>query len=75
MITYYPGKQMFKLDTATSSYVIGIFEEGYILNLYYGAKVPDMHFDNFYYRDGFASFSASNPHVRAWDYTADIAPL
>ncbi len=75
MITYYPEKQMFKLDTASSSYVIGIFEGGYILNLYYGAKVPDMHFDNFYYRDGFASFSATNPNVRVWNFTADIAPM
>ena len=33
-------KRMFKLDTATSSYIIEIFKENYLVHLYYGAKIP-----------------------------------
>lgn len=38
MITFDAQKRIFKLDTPNSSYVIGIFDENYLLNLYYGEK-------------------------------------
>ena len=40
-IIYDSQNKTFKLDTATSSYIIKIYDENYILNLYYGAKIPD----------------------------------
>ena len=39
-IIYDSKNKTFKLDTATSSYIIKIYDENYILNLYYGAKYP-----------------------------------
>ena len=33
--------QTFKLDTKTSSYIIQVYKENYLLNLYYGAFIPD----------------------------------
>lgn len=40
-ITFDSEKRIFKLDTATSSYIFEIYEENYIVHLYYGAKIPD----------------------------------
>ena len=34
-------KKIFKLDTAPSSYVFEIYEQNYLVHLYYGAKIPD----------------------------------
>lgn len=71
--------QIIKLDTLNSSYVIKIFEEGYLLNLYYGAKIPDSDcgsaFDGAHFRDWFSSFSPSNPNVKDGTFSADVAPM
>lgn len=41
-IAYYPKSRTFKLDTPSSTYVIGIVdEENFIGHVYYGKKVPD----------------------------------
>ncbi len=39
MIIYDSSKRVFKLDTDNTSYVIGVTEEGYLGNIYYGKKV------------------------------------
>ena len=61
-ILYDAQKRLFKLDTSDTSYVIGIYDEGYLLGLYYGAKIPDMHFDSFIHRA--VAFSPANPVLR-----------
>lgn len=40
-IQYNEQTKTFKLDAGSSSYVIHIFDENYLLNLYYGSYIPD----------------------------------
>lgn len=72
-IVFDEQKKLFRLDTADSSYVIGIFEENYLLGLYYGAKIPDWHSDGFLTR--FNGFSPQNPAVRDPYFSPDTAPM
>ncbi len=65
----------FKLDTATSSYIIKIYEEGYLLNLYYGAPIPDTCIVNREKRWPSASFSLANPVIGENGFTPDTAPM
>ncbi len=39
MVIYDSNKRVFKLDTDNTSYVMGVTEEGYLGNIYYGKKV------------------------------------
>ena len=41
MIIFDSENKIFKLDTYESTYLIGIYEENYILNYYYGAPIPE----------------------------------
>ena len=68
-------KRIFKLDTATSSYVFEIYEENYLVHLYYGAKIPDYNLSEFRYTGGFASFSPNNINVDDWRFSPDINPF
>ncbi len=68
-------KRMFKLDTSDTSYVIGIYEENYLLGLYYGAKIPDMNFKGFMKRNPSASFSPVNPVIGEHGFSPDTAPI
>ncbi|MBQ7596698.1 MAG: alpha-galactosidase [Clostridia bacterium] len=74
-IFYDEEKRLFKLDTSDSTYVIGIYEENYILGLYYGAKIPDMNFGGFCKRMPSASFSLCNPVIGETGFTPDTAPM
>ncbi len=74
-IRFYENEKLFKLDTATSSYVVAVFDGGYLLNYYYGARIPDVNFTDFYFREWFASFSANSPSVERADFSADVAPI
>lgn len=65
----------FKLDTATSSYIIKIYEEGYLLNLYYGAYLPDTYISGREKRWPSASFSLANPVIGENGFTPDTAPM
>ena len=68
-------KKIFKLDTLDSSYVFEIYQENYLVHLYYGKKIPDYNLKDFCDRRMFASFSASNPHMDDWVFSADVFPL
>ncbi len=68
-------KKIFKLDTLNSSYIFEIYQENYLVHLYYGAKIPDYNLKDFSDRRMFASFSASNPHMDDWVFSADVFPL
>ncbi len=68
-------KKIFKLDTLNSSYIFEIYQENYLVHLYYGKKIPDYNLKDFPNRSMFASFSASNPHMDDWGFSADVYPL
>lgn len=68
-------KKIFKLDTLNSSYIFEIYQENYLVHLYYGAKIPDYNLTDFPDRRMYASFSASNPHMDDWVFSADVFPL
>ena len=74
-IRFIEDKNIFKLDTATSTYVIEIFEQGYLLCPYYGAKIPDVNFKGYMFREYFASFSPNNASVQDRSFSADVSPL
>ncbi len=74
-IVFDSEKKIFKLDTLNSSYVFEIYQENYLVHLYYGAKIPDYNLKDFPNRRMYASFSASNPHMDDWIFSADVYPL
>lgn len=45
MISYNSEKQIFKLDTKNTSYVIGFLRNSLLLNLYYGKKLKDFDYE------------------------------
>ncbi|MBR5519326.1 MAG: alpha-galactosidase [Clostridia bacterium] len=65
----------FKLDTQTSSYIIKIYDENYLLNLYYGALIPDTYIAQREKRYPNASFSLANPVIGEHGFTPDTAPI
>ena len=68
-------KKIFKLDTAASSYIFRIYQENYLVHLYYGAKIPDYNLTDFRNRRMYASFSASNARMNNSEFSADVFPL
>lgn len=74
-IAYHEDKRTFKLDTATTSYIMQIYEEDYLLNLYYGAKIPDTFVSRRQKREQNASFSLANPVIGEHGFTPDTAPI
>ena len=75
MITFNASQKIFKLDTPNSSYVIGVGDESYLLNLYYGAYIPD---DNLWAnakRIKSASFSPANKNIPREEFSTDVAPM
>ncbi len=65
----------FKLDTVSSSYIIRVYDEGYLLNLYYGAPIPDTYVPDRERRTQNASFSPANPVIGEHGFTPDTAPM
>lgn len=74
-ITFDSEKRIFKFDTATSSYIFEIYEENYIVHLYYGAKIPDCNVTQLKYRGSFPSFSPNNINVSDPMFSPDVTPL
>ena len=74
-IIYDSQNKTFKLDTATSSYIIKIYDENYILNLYYGAKIPDTYVPDRECLAPCASFSPANPVIGEHGFSPDSAPM
>lgn len=65
----------FKLDTAHTSYIIEIFRENYLLNLYYGAYIPDAYVPDRSTRRPCASFSPADPIIQEGRFSPDTAPM
>lgn len=74
-IIYDSKNKTFKLDTKTSSYIIQVYKENYLLNLYYGAPIPDTFISNRSERPTNASFSVANPFIGGYDFSPDTAPM
>lgn len=74
-IIYDSKNKTFKLDTSTSSYIIKIYDENYILNLYYGAKIPDTYIPDRETLSPNASFSPANPVIGEHGFSPDTAPM
>jgi alpha-galactosidase len=79
-IVFNEKDKIFKLDTKGSSYIIQIFDEGYLLHLYYGAKIPDMNVSGLAYRGMYASHHPSNSKINEkygtdQAFSMDVAPM
>ena len=74
-IIYDSKQKTFKLDTKTSSYIIHVYRENYIVNLYYGALIPDTFVSKRVERSTNASFSVANPAIGGYDFSPDTAPI
>ena len=66
---------VFVLDTKTSSYVMKIYDGGYLLNLYYGRKIEGDNVEDFDIRAKNASFSPAAADVGEGDFAPDSAPI
>ncbi len=75
MIIFDAENKVFKLDTCESTYLIGIYEEDYILNYYYGAQIPETYIGDLIERHVNASFSLANPEIGENGFTPDCAPM
>ena len=62
-IAYLEDQRILKLDTSASTLILKIWDEGYLLNLYYGAKIPDANFGGYEFRDWASSFSPRNAAI------------
>lgn len=74
-IHYDDKNKTFKLDTENSSYIIAVYEENYLLNLYYGAFIPDSFVPNRAMRMPNSSFSPANPVIGEHGFSPDTAPI
>ena len=78
-ISFDSERKIFKLDTLNSSYLIEIFDEGYLLHLHYGGKIPDTNAASLRNRGMFASFSPNNYEVQKKHgdqyFSPDLAPM
>ena len=74
-ISFNKGNGIFKLDTKGSSYVFQIFDQNYLIHLYYGTKIPDDNLSSMYYHGGFASFSPDNAKVSVPGFSPDMSPM
>ena len=68
-------KKTFKLDTKTSSYIMHVYKENYLINLYYGALIPDTFISKRADRPTSASFSTANPAIGGYDFSPDTTPM
>ena len=65
----------FKLDTKTSTYIMQVYKENYLINLYYGALIPDTFVSDRAERPTCASFSTANPAIGGYDFSPDTTPM
>lgn len=65
----------FNLDTGISSYILKIYDGGYLLNLYYGKKIPESCISGFDTRPRNASFAPYDKEIGDGDFSPDSAPI
>ena len=74
-IFYDEKTKTFKLDTENSSYIVAVYDENYLLNLYYGAYIPESYVPDREKRTINASFSPVNPVIGENGFSPDTAPI
>ena len=74
-IKYYSDKRIFKLDTSGSSYIFKIGEGGYIMGLYYGARLDEYDVDYLTVREGHDSTVPLSASVPDWRFSPDTAQM
>lgn len=74
-ISFDSEKRIFKLDTKTSSYIFQVFEEDYLIHLYYGAYIPDNSVESLAMRNCNASFSPANAVIGEHGFSVDSWPM
>lgn len=72
-ITFDSDKRIFKLDTADSSYIFEIFEQNYLVHLYYGKKIPDTNLSMHKYKGRFASPAPLNINIDDDYFSPDVS--
>ena len=65
---------IFKLDTDVSTYAFMAYEQGYLVHLYYGPKVPDEDLSHLMYRGWYDSLSPRDPKVQDRRFSLDSIP-
>ncbi|MGI5884814.1 MAG: alpha-galactosidase [Candidatus Spyradocola sp.] len=73
-ITVLQEKKIFKLDTESSSYVLGVMGNGVLVHLYYGAAIEEANLEPLAPKRSRASFWAIQADAED-DFSADILPL
>ncbi len=69
-------RKIFKIDSLNSTYAIGIFEGDFLVQLYYGKKIPDTNLISTAFRGGFASISPLTASTADNGYfSMDIQPM
>ena len=78
-INFDEQKKIFKLDTLNSSYAFQIYDEGYIVHLYYGGKIPDNNLTQFLNRGMYNSSHPENEKLLNSSgfgaFSQDIQPM
>lgn len=74
-IRFDESKRIFQLDTKTSTYAFMVFQENYLVHLYYGAKLPGNNLKHLMYRGRFDSLSPYNTKVDDPYFSVDINPM
>ena len=72
-ISFDSVNRIFKLDTETSSYVMEVYEQGYLVHLYYGPKIPDTNLTAHRYKGWFASHAPLNINIEDTLFSPDVA--
>ena len=67
-VSYLEKTKIFKLDAGDSTYVLRVADEGYLLGLYWGAKIPDADFEGYDLRD----YASSSPRATRSSERADF---
>ena len=75
-ISFDSERKIFKIDSLNSTYAIGIFEGNFLVQLYYGKKIPDTNLISTAFRGGFASISPLTASTADNGYfSMDIQPM
>lgn len=75
-ISFDKERKIFKIDSLDSTYAVGIFEGDFLVQLYYGKKIPDTNLISTAFRGGFASISPLTASTSDNGYfSLDIQPM
>ncbi|MBP9988143.1 MAG: alpha-galactosidase [Ruminococcus sp.] len=74
-ISFNSDKKIFKIDSLNSTYSIGIYEDNFLVQLYYGKKIPDDNLRSLSFRGGFASISPNIAGCNDCRFSLDIQPM